>query len=155
MRGCLLKRVTSNRNIAALSAIVAMLGCIGCGRKSGPKTALILDIATAPQSCGDGRNIVAIALGSGRAKLNGEATVPLDQLAARVREVQSYRAEKLLYVTAEAGVQWGDFVAMVERVWPEADVVSIVTPEVERLARQRYCLAPSCGRCEGFRSKRK
>jgi hypothetical protein len=153
LRGCLLKRVVSKRKLAAVSVVVAMLGCIGCGRKSVPETALILDIATAPQSCGDGRSIVAIALGSGRAKLNGEAAVPLVQLAARIRDVQSYRAEKLLYVTAEAGVQWGDFVAMIERVWPEADVVSIVTPQVERLARQRYRLAPSCGRCGGFRSK--
>ena len=132
--------------------MVAMLGCIGCSRKSVPETALILDIATAPKSCGDGRNVVAIAVGSGTAKLNGEAAVPLDQLAARIREVQSYRAEKLLYVTAEAGVPWGDFVAMVERLWPDADVVSMITPEVEQLARRRYCLAPSCGSCEGFRS---
>ena len=152
MCGCLLERVLSKCNIAAVSVVLAMLGCIGCGRKSASGTPLVLDVATAPKSCGDGRNIVAMAVGSGTAKLNGEAPIPLDQLAARIRQAQSYRAEKLLYVTAGAWVQWGDFVAMVERVWPEADVVSIITPQVEQLARQRYCLAPSCGRCEGFRS---
>lgn len=128
--------------------ILAILGNISS--RSEPATGFLVDVATAPESCGDGSNIVAIAIGDARARLNGEATIALEQLGARVREVLSYRAEKLVYVTAEAKVQWGDFIAVVERVSPEADVVSIITPEVERLARHRFCLAPSCGRCESF-----
>ncbi len=39
-------------------------------------------------------------------------------------EVNSLRAEKLVFVTAEKNVRWGEFTEMPEQVWPEADVVS-------------------------------
>jgi len=141
--------VASKRSIVAVSIVLATLGC---SSERAIETTLILDVATSPKSCGDGNDLVATAMGSGRAKLNSETFASLDQLAARIHEAQRYRVEKLLYVTAEDGVDWGDFVAMVKRAGPEADVVSVLTPEVVRLARQSYCLAPSCGRCEGFRS---
>ncbi len=63
----------------------------------------------------------------------------------------TYRAEKLLYVKAESGVSWGEFVELIDQVWPETDVVSILTPQVEALARQRYCLTPSCYDCAKLR----
>jgi hypothetical protein len=80
--------------------------------------------------------------------------VSLDEFILRLREILAYRAEKLVFVAGDSQASWGDFIAMVDRIWPEADVVSIITPKVERLALQQNCLAPSCGRCENFRSLR-
>jgi hypothetical protein len=111
--------------------------------------------------CGDSRYIVATAAKNARVRLNAEAEVSLDQLVLRLREVLRYRAEKLVYVKGEPDASWADFIGMIDRVWREpkaailmreAEVVSIITPEVDRLARQQYCLAPSCGRCENLRS---
>jgi hypothetical protein len=134
------------RIAAAVLSIMANVYSAACNE--GPKTrGFMIDIATAPESCGDGRNIVAIAVGSRRARLNGEADVPITELVPRLHEVLSYRAEKLVYVAAEADVSWGEFLELLDRVWPEADLVSIVTPEVKALAQRRYCLAPSCGQC--------
>jgi hypothetical protein len=43
----------------------------------------------------------------------------------------SSRAEKVIFVKADAGVSWGDLVELGDEVWPEADVVSILTSQVE------------------------
>jgi hypothetical protein len=141
-----------------IGALLLGFGLVGysvaCREKRLPAVGFLVDVASAPTSCGDGSHIVAIAMGNGRARLNAEPVVSLDQLDLRLREVLSYRAEKLVYVTAEPQASWADFLVMVSRVWPEADVVSLLTPEVDRLRRQRYCLAPSCGPCDELRSRR-
>jgi hypothetical protein len=106
-------------------------------------------IPSCPYSEEDGRNLVAIAIGRHRARLNVEPDWKISEVALRLREVLSYRAEKMVYVKAEMGVSWGEFLELVDHVWPEADVVSIITPQVD--LRRRYCLAPSCGACTTLR----
>jgi hypothetical protein len=129
-------------------------------RNDAPAHGYILDLATAPSPqpleplhsrCGDLRYLIATATVNGRARLNGEE-MPLDELAIRIRGALHYRAFKLVYVNGDARASWSDFITMVDRIWPEAEVVSLITPEVERLAGLQHCLAPSCGQCEELRS---
>lgn len=105
--------------------------------------AFLVAIADAPAECGDGRVVVAKALGNGRVRLNAEAEVTVDQAVSRIHEVMKYRAERVVFVAAEPRVAWRDVLALVERVWNEAEVISIVTPKIDELARRRHCLAPS------------
>jgi hypothetical protein len=114
----------------------------------------ILDVADAPESCGDDRTVVAKASGSGQVIVNGEPVASIDKAVSRIHEVMSYRAEKVIYVEAEAGASWLDFLELVDRVWAEAEVISLVTPRIDVLARKRICLVPSCGTCEKLRSVR-
>lgn len=160
---CLLKKVDSTRTFAPLLSLLLLCQSSTWHSKHPPAYGYFLDVATVPAPqplapihmlCGDSRYIVAIAARNGRVRLNAEADVSLDHLVLRLREILRYRAEKLVYVKGEPDASWADFVGMVDRVGPEADVVSIITPEVDRLAHQRFCLAPSCGRCENFRSFR-
>jgi hypothetical protein len=154
----------------ALARILApllglLLICQSCGwnRKHPPTYGFPLDVAKVPAPdppapmhslCGDMRYIIATAAGNGRGSLNGEADLSLDQLALRIREIMRYRALKLVYVKGGSGVSWADFVDMLDRIWPEAGVVSIITPEVDRLAHQQHCLATSCWPCDSLRSLR-
>jgi hypothetical protein len=160
---CLLKKVASTRIFVLLLSLLVLCQSCAWNQKHPPANGYILDVAKVPapdplvavhQLCGDARYIIATARGNGRVRVNEEAEMSLDQFVLRIRGVLRYRAEKLVYVTGEPQASWRDFMGMVDRVWPEADVVSIMTPEVERLARQQHCLAPSCGRCEPLRSLR-
>jgi hypothetical protein len=54
-----------------------------------------------------------------------------------------YRAERVVYVAAEPGVAWTDVLALLARVWNEAEVISIMTPRIEELAQRQICLTPS------------
>jgi hypothetical protein len=141
-------RQVSSRTVA----FVAILCSIACTAKERPAEGLRVDVAMAPGSCGDGRDVVAAAVGKHKAKLNGAADVSIGELKLQLHKVLSYRAEKLVYVTADADVSWGEFVELVDGVWPEADVVSLITPRVKAMAARTYCLAPSCGQCAALRS---
>jgi len=121
-----------------------------CTRQHEASRGFRVDVATSPESCGDGRNIVATALGGHRARLNSEPDRETALAAQRVRTVLSTRAEKLVYVKADADVTWGEFMELVDHVWPETGVVSILTPGVESSARRNGCLEPSCNQdCAG------
>ena len=121
------------------------------------RTATVVDVAsTSVPPCGDSGNIVATAIKGHKAKLNAEPVAALPAVRRRLREVLSYRAEKLVYVRAESDVPWSEFIELVDNVWPETDVVSILTPQVEAQAGRTYCLQPSCRDCTGlggFRSR--
>jgi len=108
-------------------------------------SAFIVAIADAPTQCGDGRPVVAKALGNGRIRLNAEPEVSMDEAVSRIHEVMKYRAERVVYVAGGPGVAWKDVIALVDRVWNEAEITSIVTPKIEELARRRSCLVPSRG----------
>jgi len=135
-----------------LLIVLTGIACTRGGRSTG---LLIIDIASAPDlatllgtdACGDERYLVAVAKGHAQVKLNMGPAVPSTEAVQRIHEVMRFRAQKVVFVKADADVPWGQFVEMVDRVWPEADVVSIVTPRVEALAAQRYCLSPSCRDC--------
>ena len=79
-----------------------------------------------------------------------EPTIPLTEAAHRLHNIMSFQAQKVVYVKADADASWGDFVEMVDRLWPETDIVSMLTPRVEALGAQRYCLSPSCRDCTRF-----
>jgi biopolymer transport protein ExbD len=121
-----------------------------CQRGSGTAKGFMVDLATSAESCGDSRTIVAVAVGRHRAKLNAEPDATFPEVVQRLREVMSYRAEKVVYVKAEAEVSWGEFLELVGDVWPEVNAVSILTPQVEAMARRTYCLGPSCRDCTKF-----
>ena len=142
------------RTRSILIVVLVWIFSATCAQRRTHTTGLVLDLAVAPESCGDVRSIVATAVGGHRAQINVDPGLPIGQIGPRLREIQSYRAEKLTYVTAKADVTWGEFLELVDRVWSESDVVSLITPQVEVLAERRRCLAPSCGRCETLRRTR-
>jgi hypothetical protein len=127
---------------ATLAAYILIL-CSSCNGNLETSKGFLLDIAMVPESCGDGRSIVAIAMGKHRARLNEEPDQAIAAIAPRLHEVLTYRAEKIVYVIAEGDASWGDFLEVVDRVSPEAGVVSIITPHVLSLVRQGRCLATS------------
>jgi biopolymer transport protein ExbD len=141
--------------IAAAALLVLALVIPASGDRHLPSAGFMLDIATAPESCGDRRNIVATAFGNHRVTLNVDPGFDIRELPSRLREILKYRAEKLVYVRAEPGVAFGEFVQLVDAVRPEAEIISLITPQVEVLAHARICLVPSCGPCDDLRSSQR
>jgi hypothetical protein len=143
--------------IVILSISVLFLCCAACTTDKGPAKGILVDIASSSMPCGDSpRVLVATAIGGHKARLNQEPVAAIPEVCRRLREVLSYRGEKVVYVNAKAEVPWEDFMELVDNVWPQTDVVSILTPEVEVLARRTYCLHPSCRDCTrlgGFRTR--
>ena len=137
----------------ACATALALLALACCGSERAPSRGYLLDIATAPERCGDGRNIVITAIGQHRVRIMRDLVLEMDSAAYWLRDTFRTRAYKFVYVRAEPGVAFGEFVERVDHVWPEAEVVSILTPQVEVLAVKRFCLAPSCGLCEEFRTR--
>lgn len=133
------------RRSSALSAFLVALCVIALVGFATEPGVFIVAIADAPAECGDGRPVVAKALGNGRVRLNAEPEATVDEVVSRIHEVMRYRAERVVYVAAEPGVAWRDVLALVDRVWSEAEVISIITPKIEELARRRHCLVPSRG----------
>ncbi len=146
------------RTVQTLSIMGYILLCAACGENH-KTTGFLIDLPDATSPCGDGpRTVVAVALGGHRARLNKEPSADIPAVARRIREVLQYRAEKVVYVAAEHDASWGDFLEVVEGVWPEADVVSFFTPQVAALSRQTLCLHPSCRDCRslgGYRPRQK
>jgi hypothetical protein len=131
--------------------VAALFICsAACQNGSGAPKGFIVDLATAGVSCGDGRVIVAFAIGRHRVKLNAEPDVSFPEGVQRLREVMTHRAEKVVYVKAEADVSWEEFLELLDDVWPEVSVVSILTPQVEATARRTHCLGLSCRDCTRF-----
>jgi hypothetical protein len=127
-----------------------ILFCAACGANH-KATGFLIDLPNTTSPCGDGPHIVvAVALGRHRAKIEQGAKPDIPAVAQRLREVMQYRAEKVVYVTAEQDATWSDFLEVVDGVWPEADVVSLFTPQVAALSRQTLCLRPSCLDCRNL-----
>jgi hypothetical protein len=102
-----------------------------------------LALATSPEWCGDSRDIIAVAIGGHRARLNIESDMPISELVGRLRRIMSYRVDKAVYVEAEPDASWGEFLELVSAVWPEVDVEVIVTPRVWESAQRNGCLGLS------------
>jgi hypothetical protein len=75
--------------------------------------------------------------------VNAEPDANVDQAVSQIHEVMKYRAERVVFVSADPGVARKDVLALMERVWNEAEVISIVTPKIGALAQRRICLTPS------------
>jgi hypothetical protein len=118
---CLLKKVFLIRTRASLLGFLLLCQSCGWNRKNPPPYGYLLDIAKVPapdrlatdhSRCGNLSYVIVTAAGKGRATLNGEIDITLDQLSLRVREIMRYRALKLVYVKGGSGVSWADFVGM-------------------------------------------
>jgi biopolymer transport protein ExbD len=136
--------------------ICVLILCGGaCIMEKDATQGIIVDLPSASAPCGDAsRELVATAIGRHRARLNEEPDATIPEVCRRLQEVLVYRAEKVVYVNAAADVSWGEFMELIDHVWPETNVVSILTPKAEALARQTGCLYPSCRDCSklgGFR----
>ena len=138
-----------NRAFSVLSISVLFLCVAACNRGNEQSRGFPVDLAVSQESCGDGRTIVAVAIGGHRARPNAEPDAAFPKVVQRLREVMSYRAEKVVYIKAEPQVPWTEFLELVDYVWPEVQVVSILTPQVEAMARRTLCLSPSCRDCTG------
>jgi hypothetical protein len=147
---CLMYRLMPTRILALLPISVLLVCGAACQPKSSAPLGFMVDLATSEESCGDGSHLIATAVGGHRAKLNAELDRTFPETVQRLREVMSYRAERVVYVRAEAGVSWGEFMELIDEVWPEVNVVSILTPQVEAVLRRTYCLGPSCSNCTRF-----
>ncbi|MGA2117367.1 MAG: hypothetical protein ABSH56_21720 [Bryobacteraceae bacterium] len=107
----------------------------------------MLDLAAAPaaECCGDGRQIVVAAIAGNRVKLNAEPDVPVDEGVSRLRDVLSTHAEKVVWIKGSPGITWGEFMNLVDDVWPDTEILSLLTPPVEALViERRSCLDTSC-----------
>jgi len=108
-----------------LLAILAL--CSGaCHRDRYENRSVIVDVATLLEFCGDSRDIVVSATGKHRARLNGEYEGTIVEVTRKIHEIMLDRAEKVVFVKAEAGVSWGELLKLVDHVRPEVDVVSIL-----------------------------
>jgi hypothetical protein len=138
-------------NAVVIVVMVFLSSCVNTNRAS---RGYLIDLATAPERCGDGRWIVVTATGKHRARINGDPNkeTPIAQTVLTVQDALRFRAEKLIYVDSESGVLWGEFIEVLDAVRPEAEVISLITPSVKVMAEQLWCLAPSCGRCDRIRS---
>ena len=136
----------SVRMDASKIAAVLILFSAACGRVEKYSNGFMLDLAKAPHGCGDGRHIGAVAMGNRRVWLNAGPDISVSEVGLKLREIMKTRTERIAFVEAEADVSWGEFAELVDHIRPEVEIISLVTPQVEALARQRMCLAPSCGR---------
>lgn len=125
-----------------------MFWCVSCRPDQKSADGFTVDLARAPKSCRDGPCVVAIAVGMHKARLNAEPETDIAELGSKSRRIHSTRAETLSFVMADSNTSWGDFLELVDQVWPESEVVSLITPQVDVLARRRLCLDPTCGNCE-------
>ena len=135
--------------LIAACCLVLVYGAVGC-RTRPASTGIMIDLATSPKRCGDGREIVAVAINGHRARLNAEPDTTVASIVLRLHNIMRTRAEKVVYVAAEPTVPWGEFVELVDSLWPEVDVVSLVTPQVNAEARRSFCILPSCRDCRKF-----
>ena len=144
--------------VVIVAASILVLFTVACDQRNGTSRGFMLDIATVRDYCGDGLLVVATAIGSHRAKLNFEnpaESLGMLDMVAKVRGKFGHRAERLIFVNAEPNVFFSDFVELVDAVRPEVDVISIITPDSDALARKEHlCLVPSCGPCFNLRIAR-
>ena len=139
---------------AALTACLFFLLFWGAHLDPGRSVGFTIDIAFSPKGCGDARYVVATLVGNHQAKLNDYSS-PFGISDARwvIRNRLSTRTARLVYVRAEAGVPFGEFVEFVDAIWPEVEVLSWITPGLER--ERSWCLSPSERSIQRLRNSRR
>jgi len=103
--GCLpwMMRAASAKQVI-VPVFMMVVSTVACDRTRPQSKGFMLDIAAAPEECGDSRIEVAAAMRSHKAKLNAQEGLGMAEVAARLREALKYRADKLVYVKAEPEV---------------------------------------------------
>ncbi len=84
------------------------------------------------------------------ASLDGGRTVSISDCVSHVRNRLRTRADGVVFVSAEPGVSYGDFIELVDAVYPDVRIASMMTSKVEMLSRKHLCLALSCWPCAKF-----
>jgi hypothetical protein len=141
----------SLRPITIATVLLLLLHSAAHSQERKAAKALFLDLATAPESCGDGRDILVTAIGRHRAKVNMEPDIAIAEIGPKLRAALRYRAEKIVYVKAQSDVSWGEFLDLLDSARPEVEIISLLTQQVDVLSRRHLCLAPSCGDCAHLR----
>jgi hypothetical protein len=129
--------------IIGVVVFAAIVLVVASALRRRPPVGFVVDVAFSPNSCGDGNNVVATVMGNQQARLNSTAPFKISDARWTIRNRLSTRAEKLLYVRAVPDVTFGEFVEFLDAVSPEVEVLSFITPEVERRVQESWCLSPS------------
>jgi hypothetical protein len=95
--------------------------------------------------------VVVVASGGHTAMLNGRSPAPIAEVIASVHKAMGSRAEKVVYIGAGVDASYGDFIELVDGLWPEAEVLSVLTSRVKALVRENNCIDHSCRDCNGLR----
>jgi biopolymer transport protein ExbD len=86
---------------------------------------------------------IVLAHGNGVVTIN-EASLPVRALHARMQDTMSHRAEKIIFVGAAPEASMQDLTDVVDAVYSEADVTSLITSKLLKSALQtQSCFAPT------------
>ena len=130
------------RAASGVSVSLLVLFCSACSREQHHVFGFSVEVATAPGDCLEWpRNIVAIAVGNHKARLNTERFTTFPEVVTRLREVLTHRAERVVFIMAETGVYWGEVLELIDHVQPEVTRIAFVTPQVAELTRNDGCMA--------------
>jgi hypothetical protein len=127
-----------------LVAIAAAILCsAGCSRQTEGASGYMVDIVSVAKEKSIDCNvylIFAIATPNHKARLNSEHFNTFSAAAVRLHEVLATRAERAVFVKAEPGVAWGEFIEMLDHLKPEVQRLGIITPQVEALSHDDNCI---------------
>lgn len=107
-----------------VAVFLALITC--CCAPEKPK-GFPMYISGAGRLCGDGHPLVVTALGSHRFTINYEGVTDKSGLIASLNDQLRYRAEKGLYLRAERGVSYSDFIELTDSVFQPDIRIAIAT----------------------------
>ena len=123
------------------AAFLALATC-GCSRVSEQAKGFPMYIADAPTQdwCGDDNRLVVTALGNHHFEINDDGVTGKSGLISRLNDQLSYRAEKVLFLRAEPGTSYSDFIEMTDAVYHPDVNIALMTHQVQALDRNGGCM---------------
>jgi biopolymer transport protein ExbD len=97
-------------------------------------------IADATNVCGDSHTLVVTALGKHSFAINDSGALNIATLISRLNDQLQYRAEKVLFLSAEPGASYSDFIEMTNAIYHPDVSVSLLTRHVRASAQDDGCL---------------
>jgi len=125
-----------------VAAFVVLTTC-ACSRTGEQAKGFPMYIADAPTQdwCGDDdHRVVVTALGNHRFAVNDSGVMNESSLASDLNDRLRMRAEKVLFLRAEPGVSYSDFIEMTDAAYHPDIRVVVMTHQVEELERKGGCL---------------
>jgi biopolymer transport protein ExbD len=123
------------------TAAFFVLTTCACSRASHQANGFPVSIAVAPKVwCGDGDPIYVSALGNHRFAINDSPPLNLANLIMALNSILEYRAVKWVFVRADHGIAYSDFIEMMDAVYLPDVRVSVLTTEVEAQRENGGCL---------------
>jgi len=83
-----------------------------------------------PDTCGDGREIIAHVLHNGDVRLSLDRPLKPSELEFRLRDIFATRVERLLFLKADRGLSFEDAAKVIEIASRQVDHVAIITSSV-------------------------